>query len=103
MELSPKFKKPVFAGESILNRVRMQSKRLSSKPDRGIVATSHEVVTDKGEIAIAYQSTRMIRTRQFVEAEPGARWHFCAARSVRRCLDQTRSTRPLIPLNRQRR
>lgn len=66
MELSPKFKKPVFAGDSIVNRVRLQSKRMSSKPDRGIVVTSHEVVTDKGEIAIAYDSTRMIRTRLFV-------------------------------------
>ncbi|HSW20641.1 MAG TPA: hypothetical protein VLJ86_25685 [Ramlibacter sp.] len=72
MELTPKFKKPVFAGDSIVNRVRMQSKRLSSKPDRGIVVTSHEVVTDTGEVAIAYESTRMIRTRQFVEA-PAAR------------------------------
>jgi len=68
MELTPKFRKPVFAGDSIINRVRMQSKRLSSKPDRGIVVTSHEVVTGKGEVAITYESTRMIRTRQFVEA-----------------------------------
>ena len=73
MELTPKFKKPVFAGDSIVNRVRLSSKRLSSKPDRGIVITSHEVVTDKGEIAIAYESTRMIRTRQFVETEPTGR------------------------------
>jgi acyl dehydratase len=73
MELTPKFKKPVFAGDSIVNRVRFQSKRLSSKPDRGIVVTSHEVVTDKGEVAIAYESTRMIRTRQFVENQADAR------------------------------
>ncbi|CAM3693385.1 MaoC family dehydratase [Polaromonas hydrogenivorans] len=67
MELSPQFKHPVFAGDSIVNRVRLHSKRLTSKPDRGVVVTSHEVVTDKGEIAITYLSTRMIRTRQFVE------------------------------------
>lgn len=73
MELTPKFKKPVMAGDSIFNRVRLHEKRLTSKPDRGVVITSHEVVTDKGEVAIAYLSTRMIRTRQFVEdAAPAA-------------------------------
>src|SRR5437764_675063 len=54
MELAPQFKKPVYAGDSIVNRVRLHSKRLSSKPDRGIVVTSHEVVTDKGDVAINY-------------------------------------------------
>lgn len=68
MELTPQFRKPVYAGDSIVNRVRMQSKRLSSKPDRGIVVTAHEVVTNKGEVAITYHSTRMIRTREFVES-----------------------------------
>ena len=72
MELTPKFQKPVFAGDAIVNRVRLHSKRLSSKPDRGIVVTSHEVVTQKGEVAITYNSTRMIRTRQFVETATAA-------------------------------
>jgi len=67
MELTPKFKHAVFAGDSIVNRVRLHSKKLTSKPDRGVVVTSHEVVTDKGDVAITYLSTRMIRTRQFVE------------------------------------
>jgi itaconyl-CoA hydratase len=73
MELSPKFKKPVFAGDSIVNRVSFHSKTPTSKPDRGVVVTSHEVVTGKGEIAITYHSTRMIRTRLFVETEPQPR------------------------------
>lgn len=72
MELAPVFKKPVFAGDSIVNRVRLHSKRLTSRPDRGVVVTSHEVVTAKGEVVISYTSTRMIRTRQFVEAESQA-------------------------------
>jgi acyl dehydratase len=67
MELTPKFLKPVFVGDAIANRVRMKSKRLTSKPDRGVVITSHEVITQSGEVAIAYESTRMIRTRQYVE------------------------------------
>lgn len=72
MELTPKFLKPVFAGETIVNRVRLKSKRLTSRPDRGVVVTSHEVVTDKGVVAISYDSTRMIRTRQFVETAAAA-------------------------------
>lgn len=72
MELTPKFLKPVFVGDAIANRVRMKSKRLTSKPDRGVVVTSHEVVTAKGEVVIAYDSTRMIRTRQFVETAASA-------------------------------
>lgn len=68
MELAPKFLKPVFAGDVITNSVRLHSKKPTSKPDRGVVITSHEVKTQKGEVAISYLSTRMIRTRAFVEA-----------------------------------
>lgn len=68
VELSPKFKKPVYAGDSVVNRIRFKSKRLTSKPDRGIVISEHEVVTSKGDVAIVYDAVRMIRTRQFVEA-----------------------------------
>lgn len=71
MELTPKFKTPVFAGDTIANRIRFKSKKATSKPDRGVVVTEHQVVTAKGDVAIAYDSVRMIRTRQFVEA-PGA-------------------------------
>lgn len=67
MELSPKFLAPVFAGDSISNHVTLHQKRLTSKPDRGVVVTSHQVRTQKGDVAIRYLSTRMIRTRDFVE------------------------------------
>lgn len=67
MELSPKFLKPVFVGDSISNRVRLASKRLTSKPDRGVVVTAHEVVNQNGEVVLSYESTRMIRTKQYVE------------------------------------
>jgi hypothetical protein len=33
------------------------------------VVTEHEVVTRKGDVAIAHDAVRMIRTRMFVEAE----------------------------------
>ena len=69
MELTPKFLKPVYAGDSIANHVSFHSKKLTSKPDRGVVVTDHDVVTDKGDVAIRYQSVRMIRTHQFVEKD----------------------------------
>jgi len=65
MELTPRFLKPVFVGDAITNRVRLKSKRLTSKPDRGVVITDHEVVNRHGQIVLAYASTRMIRTRQY--------------------------------------
>lgn len=72
MELTPKFKTPVFAGDTIVNRIRFKSKRVTSKPDRGVVVTEHQVVTGKGDVAIVYDSVRMIRTRLFVEAAGAA-------------------------------
>lgn len=68
MELQPKFLKPTYAGDTITNRVSLSHKRLTSKPDRGVVVTSHNVCNQKGEVVISYLSTRMIRTRAFVEA-----------------------------------
>ncbi|MBN9889344.1 MaoC family dehydratase [Salipiger abyssi] len=69
LELTPKFLKPSFAGDTIHNVVTLHSKRLTSKPDRGVVVTNHDVVNQKGEVVINYTSTRMIRTRAFVEPE----------------------------------
>ena len=68
MEVHPKFLKPSYAGDTITNHITLQSKRLTSKPDRGVVITHHDVKNQKGEVVIAYTSTRMIRTRAFVEA-----------------------------------
>ncbi|QXZ10676.1 MaoC family dehydratase N-terminal domain-containing protein [Comamonas sp. Y33R10-2] len=72
MELSPKFQKPVFAGDTLVNRVRLASKKMTSKSDRGVVVTAHEVVNQKGEVVISYLSTRMIRTRAYVEVPAAA-------------------------------
>lgn len=72
MELTPKFLKPVFAGDTISVHVRLKSKRLTSKPDRGVVTTAHEVKNQRGEVVIAYDSTRMIRTRAYVETAAAA-------------------------------
>jgi acyl dehydratase len=67
MELTPKFLKPVFAGDTITVHVRLKSKRVTSKQDRGVVVTAHEVVNGKGETVMTYDSTRMIRTRSYIE------------------------------------
>lgn len=67
MELTPRFRKPVYAGDTVLNRIRFKSKRLTSRADRGIVVTSHQVITHRGDVAIEYDSVRMIRTRLFEE------------------------------------
>lgn len=67
MELSPRFLKPVFVGDAVANRVRFKSKRLTSKPDRGVVVTQHEVINTQGDTVLAYDSTRMIRTRLYPE------------------------------------
>ncbi len=69
LELTPKFLKPSYAGDTIFNRSSLHSKRLTSKPDRGVVVCNHEVVNQKGEVVIHYTSSRMIRTRAFVEGE----------------------------------
>lgn len=68
MELTPRFEAPVRAGDTIYNRVTLKEKRFTRKPDRGIVITDHEVKTTEGAVAIRYTSTRMIRTRTFVES-----------------------------------
>lgn len=68
MELTPKFKKPVYAGDTVVNHISFKSKRLTSRPDRGVVVTAHKVITNRGNIAIEYDSVRMIRTRMFEEA-----------------------------------
>jgi acyl dehydratase len=67
MELTPKFKKPVYAGDTVVNCISFKSKRLTSRSDRGVVVTSHQVITNRGNIAIEYDSVRMIRTRLFKE------------------------------------
>ena len=67
MELTPKFRKPVYAGDTVTNHIQFKSRRLTSKPDRGVIVTSHQVVTSRGDIAIEYDSVRMIRTRLFEE------------------------------------
>lgn len=67
LELTPKFLKPSYAGDTIHNVVSLKAKRLTSKPDRGVVVCDHDVVNQRGDVVLHYTSSRMIRTRSFVE------------------------------------
>lgn len=67
LELTPKFLKPTYADDVIHNRVTLQSKRLTKRDDRGVVICNHDVINQKGEIVLQYTSSRMIRTRAFVD------------------------------------
>ena len=55
---------PVFIGDSIHVDITVIEKRNTKKPDRGIVAFSHQVVNQDGSSVMTYEVRRMIRCRQ---------------------------------------
>jgi len=65
MELTPTWRAPVYAGDTILTEVRFASKRLTSRGDRGVVATENTVRNTGGDVVVTYTSTRMIKARSF--------------------------------------
>jgi acyl dehydratase len=65
LELTPKWKAPVYAGDTIQTQIEVVSKRLTSRGDRGVVTTANTVVTTKGATAATYTSVRMIKSRTF--------------------------------------
>lgn len=68
MELNTKFLRPLYVGDTVHLEVRLKSRRVTSKPDRGVVVTTHDLVNQTGEAVLRYESVKMIRTRAFVEA-----------------------------------
>lgn len=54
---------PVFIGDSIHVDITVTEKRKTKKPDRGIVAFSHQVVNQEGSTVMTYEVRRMIRCR----------------------------------------
>jgi acyl dehydratase len=54
---------PSFAGDTIHVRVEVTEARPTSKPGRGIVTTRNEVVNQKGEVAMTYKVTRMVKAK----------------------------------------
>ena len=55
--------RPVLKGDTIQARVKLVSKRLASKGDRGVVVTSHEVLNERDEVVMEYEITRLIAVR----------------------------------------
>ncbi|EWT07318.1 acyl dehydratase [Intrasporangium chromatireducens Q5-1] len=70
MELTPAWKAPVYAGDTIYTEINFVSKRLTSKGDRGVVKTNNVVRNTKGDIVATYSSTRMIKSRTFGTSGP---------------------------------
>lgn len=71
MELTPKWKAPVYAGDTIFTEIHFSSKRLTSRGDRGVVVTENVVKNTKDDSVVTYTSTRMIKTRDFGAAKEG--------------------------------
>jgi acyl dehydratase len=71
MGLTPVWKKPVYAGDTIYTEINVESKKLTSKEDRGVVVTQNVVKNTRDEVVLTYTSTRMIKSRDFVSSEGG--------------------------------
>ncbi len=52
---------PVLAGDTIRVKVVVAAKRETSKPDRGIVTYTHQVLNQRGELVLEATIKRMIR------------------------------------------
>jgi acyl dehydratase len=63
-----KASRPVLKGDTIHARVRLIEKRLSSRGDRGVVVTAHEVLNQRDEVVMEYEMTRLIAVRPSEEA-----------------------------------
>jgi acyl dehydratase len=59
------FQRPCFAGDTVYVRITLDSKRLTRRPDRGVVATKHEVINQHGDVVATYWATRLLKTRQW--------------------------------------
>ena len=58
---------PVFCGDTLRVEVEVTHKRETSKPDRGIVTTTHAVRNHRGETVMVYTASRMLRRRVDLE------------------------------------
>ena len=54
---------PLRCGDTMRVKITVLAKRETSKPDRGVVKFSHEVLNQQGERLMEYTVTRMIRCR----------------------------------------
>lgn len=71
MGLTPVWKKPVYAGDTIYTEINVASKRMTSKGDRGVVVTENVVKNTREDVVLTYTSTRMIKSRTFAASTQG--------------------------------
>jgi acyl dehydratase len=58
-----RFRTSVSVGDTLQLRIKFQSKRISRKPDRGIVIEMLELVNQRGEIVTVAEHTSLVRCR----------------------------------------
>jgi len=56
-----RFRAPVFVGDEVHVKVRFISKRLSSKPGRGVVAEAVELFNQHGDLVTSAEHTTLLR------------------------------------------
>ena len=54
---------PLYCGDTVRVKVKVQAKRETSKPDRGVVTSEQQVMNQKGEVLLAYTVKRMHHRR----------------------------------------
>ena len=54
---------PLRCGDTVRVKVKVLAKRETSKPDRGVVTSEHQVINQKGDVLLEYTVNRMIRCR----------------------------------------
>jgi acyl dehydratase len=68
LEMTPVFKSPVLAGDTLQVTIEVTGTRLTSRGDRGIVNLRNVVRTDAGKTAVDCRVVRMIKGKAFVES-----------------------------------
>jgi acyl dehydratase len=65
MSSSIHYQKPVFAGDTIRVRISVLEAKPTSRPDRGVVTTHHEVRNQNDVTVMTYDVVRMVKTREW--------------------------------------
>jgi acyl dehydratase len=55
LEWRVQFRKAVFGGDQLRDRITFTSKRLASKGDRGVVTSQHELINQDGEAVVVVE------------------------------------------------
>ncbi|BEG78295.1 MULTISPECIES: FAS1-like dehydratase domain-containing protein [Burkholderiales] len=63
MEADIKVHRPTNAGDTIHVECEVIEARATSKPQRGLVRTSNQVINQRGEVVLTYNPLRMVKTR----------------------------------------